>query len=173
MKPLQPCDQPSRSDFATFAERLSGNFTGAAKGVAEVARMMALAAVVVCGGMLAGCTIPSDCGDLDYPTYGGAWQRTRRDSGRVGSVFDPAGARTATLSPRELPETDGQTRSARDSILSTPPDTMRDPGDQRRGDDDPLRQPSPSDRPNPDRLRDLQLDDINIQRGTPIPPDLN
>lgn len=173
MKPLLPCDQPTRSRFTTFAQRLSDFFTGVAKGVAEVVRMAALAAVVVSGGVLAGCTIPSDCGDLDYPTYGGAWQRTRRDSGRVGSVFDPAGARTATLSPRELPDIEGETRSARDSILSTPPDTLRDPADRTRAEDDPLRQPSPSDRSNPDRLRDLRLDDIDIQRGTPIPPDLN
>jgi len=123
--------------------------------------------------MIAGCTIPSDCGDLDYPTYGGAWQRTRRDSGRVGSVFDPAGARTATLSPRELPETDGETRSARDSILSSPPDTLPSPADAPKADNDPLRQPSPSDRTDPSKLRDLQLDDINIQRGSPSPPDLN
>jgi len=173
MKPLQPNAQQADSHFTMFAQRVLGSISSAVIGVAAAARMMTLAAVVVSGGVLAGCTIPSDCGDLDYPTYGGAWQRTRRDSGRVGSVFDPAGARTATLSPRELPETDGQTRSARDSILSTPPDSVRNPEARETGDDDPLRQKSPSDRANPDKLRDLRLDDINLQRGTPIPPDLN
>ncbi|HBJ38533.1 MAG TPA: hypothetical protein DDZ51_28020 [Planctomycetaceae bacterium] len=173
MKPLLPCDQPCRIRFSIVADRLSAGFSSAARGIAKVSQMTALAAVVVSGGVLAGCTIPSDCGDLDYPTYGGAWQRTRRDSGRVGSVFDPAGARTATLSPRELPDTDGQTRSARDSILSTPPDSLRGPADGTKAEDDPLRQPSPSDKNNADKLRDLQLDDINIQRGSPVPRDLN
>jgi hypothetical protein len=178
MKPLQPCDQSPQSRFTAIAKHFSVDFSGAAKIAAEVARMLALAAAVICGGVLAGCTIPSDCGDLDYPTYGGAWQRTRRDSGRVGSLFDPAGARTATLSPRELPETEGpetegQGRSAKDSILSAPPDAIRGPVDGTKAEDDPLRQPSPSDRTNPDRLRELKLDDINIQRGSPLPPDLN
>ncbi len=40
---------------------------------------------------LGGCRLCQDCGDIDYPTYGGAWERTIRDRGRVGSVFDPAG----------------------------------------------------------------------------------
>jgi hypothetical protein len=173
MNPLQPCDHSSDTRFDAATRRLSADLCGVARYVAEVVRIAALAAGIIGGGMIAGCTIPSDCGDLDYPTYGGAWQRTRRDSGRVGSVFDPAGARAATLSPRELPETDGETRSARDSILSSPPDALRSPDGTPRADDDPLRQPSPSDRMNPDRLRGLQLEDINIQRGSPSPPDLN
>lgn len=28
-----------------------------------------------------------------FPAYGGAWERTNRTHGRVGSVFEPAGAR--------------------------------------------------------------------------------
>lgn len=51
-----------------------------------------------------GCRICADC-DLDsYPAYGGAWERTLRDSGRVGSVFDPGGVRAASLTPRTDPE---------------------------------------------------------------------
>jgi len=173
MNPLQPCDHSRDSRFDATARRLSAELYAVARCVAQVVRTAALSAGIVGGGVIAGCTIPSDCGDLDYPTYGGAWQRTRRDSGRVGSVFDPAGARTATLSPRELPETDGETRSARDSILSAPPDTLRALDDPQEADDDPLRQPSPSDRISPDRLRDLRLEDIDIQHGSPSPPDLN
>lgn len=126
--------------------------------------------LLVALAQIAGCTIPLDCGDLDYPTYGGAWQRTRRDSGRVGSIFDPAGARVASLSPREDPERDEAGRSIRDSILSVPgqrsdasgtlPEPMPD-------------EPSPSDRLDPERLRDLQLDDIQIEPGPPAPPELN
>lgn len=34
--------------------------------------------------------------DIDsYGAYGGRWQRTNRDHGRVGSVFQPAGAQVA------------------------------------------------------------------------------
>lgn len=50
-----------------------------------------------------GCRICLDTHDLDYPTYGGAWQRTQRDTGRVGSVFDPGGAKVAALVEREDP----------------------------------------------------------------------
>lgn len=173
MNPLQTCDHSSDTRFDATARRLSGDLYAVARCVAEALRTAALAAGIVGGGVIAGCTIPSDCGDLDYPTYGGAWQRTRRDSGRVGSVFDPAGARTATLSPRELSETAGETRSARDSILSSPPDALRTPADPQKGDGDPMRQPSPSDRTRPDRLRDLQLEDINMRSVSPAPQDLN
>lgn len=50
-----------------------------------------------------GCRICSDCGDGDYPAYGGAWQRTVRETGRVGSIFDPAGGRIANLTDRDDP----------------------------------------------------------------------
>jgi hypothetical protein len=173
MNPLQRSDQMCNRRIGALCQPAVTCLCEVGKFLAELTRFAVLAAAVVGGGVIAGCTIPSDCGDLDYPTYGGAWQRTRRDSGRVGSVFDPAGARTATLSPRELPETDGQTRSSRDSILSSPPDTIQSPADATHAEDDPLRQPSPSDRPDSDKLRELQLEDINIQRGTPAPPDLN
>lgn len=52
-----------------------------------------------------GCQISLDNHDLDYPTYGGAWQRTTRNAGRVGSIFDPAGAKVATLVDRDQPPT--------------------------------------------------------------------
>ena len=52
---------------------------------------------------VAGCRICADCEDLAYPAYGGAWQRTNRDSGRVGSVFDPAGGKAPELVDRDDP----------------------------------------------------------------------
>ena len=52
-----------------------------------------------------GCRICLDTHDLDYPTYGGAWQRTTQDSGRVGSLFDPAGGKIASLVDRNDPPT--------------------------------------------------------------------
>ncbi|MEM1224685.1 MAG: hypothetical protein AAGJ40_03255 [Planctomycetota bacterium] len=60
-------------------------------------------------GSVSGCRLCADC-DLDsYPTYGGAWQRTRRDSGRVGSIFDPGGSRAADVDAR----TDSESADAR------------------------------------------------------------
>lgn len=125
-----------------------------------------------------GCTLTSDQGDMDYPTFGGAWQRTRPDSGRVGSIFDPAGARLATLSPKSPPRMEETERTAGDSILSVPPDSApdqaktpdqdRQPGDLERPDDSA----SPSDRLGPERLRKLELDEISIEPGEPAPPDL-
>ncbi|MCG8652132.1 MAG: hypothetical protein MI861_19995 [Pirellulales bacterium] len=50
-----------------------------------------------------GCRICADCEDLAYPAYGGAWERTLRETGRVGSVFDPAGARRSELVSRDDP----------------------------------------------------------------------
>ena len=137
-------------------------------GTGDLARA-ALAVVVLCGaGMLTGCTIPSDYGDLDYPTYGGAWQRTRRDSGRVGSVFDPAGARAATLVQRDQEDDPENVRSPREGILSTPPAF----GSGSAAEADAVL-PSPSDRLDAERLRSLDLDEISIQPGPPAPPDLH
>ena len=48
---------------------------------------------------------------MDYPAYGGSWQRTVRDSGRVGSIFDSAGGKVAELADRDQPlPTDAQER---------------------------------------------------------------
>jgi len=171
MKTLQPRNRSSRILIQTLARQGVEQVRFIGECLAKAGRVAVLSAMIVGGGVIAGCTIPSDCGDLDYPTYGGAWQRTRRDSGRVGSVFDPAGARSATLSSRDLPESDGDSRSVRDSILSTPDLSPFPTGP--RGDDDPLRQPSPSDRQDPGRLRDLRLEDINTKRARPLPADLN
>jgi hypothetical protein len=136
---------------------------------------LAVAAAVLAGGVIAGCTIPSDCGDLDYPTYGGAWERTRRDGGRVGSIFDPAGARVSSLAPRDGEEESGDLRSPRESILSAPPggrsDLQRSESESREASEP--RQPSPSDRLDRDKLQSLDLDDIDIESGAPLPPDLN
>lgn len=138
------------------------------------------AAAVALTSLLAatGCALPSDQGDMDYPTFGGAWQRTRPDSGRVGSVFDPAGARLATLSPKSPPRMDETERTAGDSILLVPPEGSSGKAkaaDANSGEDD---QPesdnaaSPSDRSDRDRLRSLELNEISIEAGEPAPPDL-
>lgn len=119
-------------------------------------------------GSSSGCTIPSASGDIDYPTYGGAWQRTRRDSGRVGSIFDPAGARTATMSPRDLPEGDEQARSERDSIFSSP-GVVPDEVDSPRSIDDPFRQRGSQTPPSRDTIGD-ETNQIRYQRRSIAAP---
>lgn len=68
-----------------------------------------LIAVVLSTGT--GCRLCCDAEDNDYPAYGGVWERTNRSSGRVGSLFDPGGARVANLLPRDSADgdNDGQT----------------------------------------------------------------
>ncbi|MEZ6087270.1 MAG: hypothetical protein R3C05_04425 [Pirellulaceae bacterium] len=48
-----------------------------------------LAAIVTTGG----CRVCESGDDCAYPAYGGSWQRTNRNHGRVGSIFAPAGAK--------------------------------------------------------------------------------
>lgn len=50
---------------------------------------------------LTGCRLCCDLEDAAYSSYGGAWERTHRNSGRVGSLFDPAGAKSSQLVPRD------------------------------------------------------------------------
>lgn len=42
-----------------------------------------------------GCAICSSDLDKEYSAFGGAWERHDRTSGRVGSLFAPAGERVA------------------------------------------------------------------------------
>jgi len=117
-----------------------------------------------------GCRICLDNHDLDYPTYGGAWQRTTRDSGRVGSLFEPAGAKVATLVDRDEPPTpdwidrmkhSGGTDQPDDSAVESPSDAveMIDPTDElmERKLDDIEEEKEEED------LRVKQLDEIEIQ----------
>ncbi|QDV68480.1 hypothetical protein Poly24_21890 [Rosistilla carotiformis] len=45
--------------------------------------------------LLGGCRICGSDDDCAYPSYGGSWERTNRNHGRVGSIFAPAGAKVA------------------------------------------------------------------------------
>jgi len=121
---------------------------------------------------LSGCRICADCEDLAYPAYGGAWERTRRDSGRVGSLFDPAGAQSASLTDRDQPPTPdalerdrqeerngGFDRFDRDNSEDTPDSTPRIQEDL---DDLLKRKLDDIQDKDEQRLRDKGLDDINI-----------
>ncbi|MEM9368826.1 MAG: hypothetical protein AAGD07_22775 [Planctomycetota bacterium] len=59
-----------------------------------------LMALVLFGTSSAGCRLCADCDLESYAAYGGVMQRTQRDSGRVGSVFDSGGTHVANLEPR-------------------------------------------------------------------------
>lgn len=50
-----------------------------------------LTALLICSPLatLAGCAMCCSPFDYSYPTFGGKWQRTDREHGRVGSVFTP------------------------------------------------------------------------------------
>lgn len=108
-----------------------------------------------------GCRLCGDCHQLDYPTYGGAWERTSRDSGRVGSIFDPAGARSPQLADRDTPPSpdEWERQRAEELDLAEPP-TPRIPYDLDAG-------PRTPEEIEAERLRrqrqleQLQLEDIN------------
>jgi hypothetical protein len=107
---------------------------------------------------LTGCRICPDCEDIAYPAYGGSWQRTRRNSGRVGSIFDPGGAKTSDLVPRDDPaDTDVLERlrqQGRVPRVPDPEDLRGDDADTEPGGKDPR-----------DDLRDRGLDDIDDDNG--------
>ncbi|TWU02049.1 hypothetical protein [Neorhodopirellula pilleata] len=119
-----------------------------------------LVLATACTVTLGGCRLCADC-DLDsYPSYGGSWQRTVRDSGRVGSVFDPGGSRAADLSERIDAESaeafnrtkDGKAPQEDKPEAESPENTEESPLD----DEERLKQME-------DRLLGLELQDINHQ----------
>ncbi len=126
-----------------------------------------------------GCRLCCDNEDLAYPAYGGAWQRTRRDSGRVGSLFDPAGARAATLVSRDDPSTvDEIYRSSETERNRNDTDDVDDPGsgDSEGEASEPGPRLGPSDEDlerKSDELKKLELEDIDVIRGNPAPPHLH
>jgi hypothetical protein len=125
---------------------------------------------------LSGCRICADCEDLAYPAYGGAWQRTQRYSGRVGSIFDPAGAQAPNLVNRDQPPTPDELERAKQEARDSGLDDFDRPGDEQSPESnsdlppatDPteeLRQRDLDDIRNEkeEDLRKKQLDDINVR----------
>lgn len=136
--------------------------------------------------LMGGCRICADCEDAAYPAYGGVWQRTIRDSGRVGSLFDPAGAKAFDLAARDEPEGeaehDRQNYKERGSRVTDPDETddETDSSDGRLEEDklrdreDELRDRKLEDIDNPmeQEQRERQLDEIDVRiiRGSAAPP---
>lgn len=100
---------------------------------------------------MAGCRICADCEDLAYPAYGGAWQRTSRETGRVGSIFDPGGGRAAELVSRDTPDSPDEIQRE----LQKDKPSIGDPNEDREGSYDDA-----GDQPKTDNLRDRKLEDI-------------
>ncbi len=130
---------------------------------------------ILCGVMLVGgCRLCADCDDDAYPSYGGSWQRTKRDTGRVGSIFDPGGSRASDLSARAQSDSPNVTNRAglgagnenansdQDSAEPNPNDE-RDPMDT-DGLEPPTRQREDELRDLEQRYEDLQLEEINHKR---------
>lgn len=114
--------------------------------------------------MLGGCRLCADC-DLDaYPSYGGAWQRTVRDSGRVGSIFDPGGSRAADLSERINAETAEAFNRTKDAESPQKTDREGDGETDNKEDESPLDDDEKL-KQMEDRLRGLELQDINYQES--------
>jgi hypothetical protein len=66
----------------------------------RVAQLLVLAGVVP---LFAGCTMCSSCDDYNYSAFGGAWQRTDMQHGRVGSAFTAAGVKVLDTGPELRP----------------------------------------------------------------------
>lgn len=67
------------------------------RGMVSMAACLSLIAI-------GGCRVCDSCDDCAYPTYGGSWERTNRNHGRVGSIFAPAGAKVAATGTASQPE---------------------------------------------------------------------
>ena len=152
-------------------------------------------AVLVLSG---GCRICQDCEDLSYPAYGGAWERTIRDSGRVGSMFDPGGARASNLVSRDRPPQPDELERRRQSeegsagvdsgFDENDPDLFgdRDADDRddksSRGDGSSAERDRDFEEPAADdplelelerrrkELEEMDLQDIRVIPGKPLPP---
>ncbi len=80
-----------------------------------------------------GCAMCGSPFDYSYSTYGGKWQREDETSGRVGSLFEPAGPMPAAdgefAVPAGVPTTVPQQAPASDSANPSeiPPPTLSAP----------------------------------------------
>lgn len=143
-------------------------------------RSIVLACMVVSLLPAAGCRICADCEDLAYPAYGGAWQRTKRDSGRVGSIFDPAGGKASDLTNRDQPLSadaiERQRQVERGSNLTDPdrqPDeTLEATPDTEGTPENELRNRELEDIPDSEKeeqLRNKNLDEIKVHLMPSMP----
>ena len=114
-----------------------------------------------------GCAMCDNSQDCTYGAYGGKWQRHDPCCGRVGSLFDPAGARAmpqqAQMAPSQQPD------SARRSVLK-PEDG--EPLDAPSEDIELLDEPSEDGEPLDEPWQDIELLDEPSEDvdATELPP---
>lgn len=129
-----------------------------------------------------GCRLCCDPETEAFPAYGGAWERTNRTSGRVGSTFDPGGARIGSFTPREtanqvdLLDTDRLQENQGDED-APPNETEPDDGTEGNAetDSEAADREAERERKFQERLKSFeerQLEDIDVIPGTPLPPDV-
>jgi hypothetical protein len=170
MRPVDSGITQSHSDVVTESEAMIAHdqLNPAHRPVSRTFIGLLLIAAVASTG--SGCRLCCDSEDIAYGAYGGVWERTNRDSGRVGSLFDAGGARVSSLSPRDSIENAADQRSR---ILP-----WEDEDDDRR--DEPTEDsPEPkadseTDQEFQDRLKKFEAErmlNAKVIPGTPTPPD--
>ena len=130
-----------------------------------------------------GCRLCCDPETESFPAYGGAWERTSRTSGRVGSIFDPGGARIGSFAPREtanqvdLLDADRlrDAQSGEEALGTEAEPSEGAEGDAAGNDGDAADKEAERERKFQERLKSFeerQLEDIDVVPGTPLPPDV-
>ncbi|MCC9601580.1 hypothetical protein LOC67_13565 [Stieleria sp. JC731] len=116
-----------------------------------------------------GCRLCCDREDAAYAAYGGAWQRLQRDSGRVGSLADPAGAKVGTLKDREI---DLGEEASRSQILPPNEDRPSMPSKEDIPENFVPKFEEETDEEFQERLRKFQEEQLNAKviPGAPAPP---
>ncbi|WP_146522835.1 hypothetical protein [Stieleria varia] len=119
-----------------------------------------------------GCRLCCDPDDGSFSAYGGSWERTRRDGGRVGSLFDPGGAKIADLSPRDdvvAPDERSRILRGRSDAADAKADAAEDKPDEMDA-DEAAAQREQELQERLQKLRDEGMENINIIPGEPLPP---
>lgn len=111
---------------------------------------------------LTGCRLCTNCEDEAYPTYGGIWQRTDRFHGRVGSIFEPAGAkidRVSSVSSDEAMDYEETADGGNEDEFEALP-----PGDRRPGEDRSIDDAMPSEEESPNGLGEAETEEVRLHQ---------
>lgn len=133
---------------------------------------LTLLLIVVFGTASTGCRLCCETDDHTFSAYGGAWERTNRDSGRVGSLFDPAGAKASSLVDRDAPSSPDELERERrkddpDPYSLEPDKAAGDEGDQESESESEMDEEQ---RKRIEELKNQGLEDINVEPGELVPP---